>query len=174
MEDLEEENNRLRAKVLKLSQTLREKREALVASQTATVKHILELAEALKEKMDQQSKLEENKKAINIFVKQLAAAEEEKTILLTQLSKYKGECEQLAECQVGLKRLKEESAQQKEKLREQEGELAWQATVATQPSNMQPSMTSTVSNPVNSPLLSSDCVVDLWNWETKIPATKSL
>ena len=69
MEDLEEENNRLRAKVLKLSQTLREKREALVASQTATVKHILELAEALKEKMDQQSKLEENKKAINIFVK---------------------------------------------------------------------------------------------------------
>lgn len=100
-----------------MNQTLREKREALVASQSATAKHILELAEALKEKMDQQSKLEENKKDIDIFVRQLAAAEEEKAELLTQLSKYKGECEQLAECQAVLKRLKEENAQQKEKLR---------------------------------------------------------
>ena len=80
-------------KLLKLREHLQEKREALVTCQTAAAKHILDLAEALKEQMDQQAKLEENKKAIDIFVKRLAAAEEEKVVLLKQLSEYKGECE---------------------------------------------------------------------------------
>ena len=174
MEGLREENQSLRAKVANLKQTLQEKREALVTSQTTMVKHILDLAEALKEKMDQQSKLEESKRAIDIFTKQLATAEAEKAALLVQLAEHKGEREQLADCQVALKGLNLENAQLKEKLREQEAELARQLSVITQPSTVPPSMTSTVSNPVNSPPLTSDCVAELWNWEARGPAAKSL
>ena len=173
-DSLQEENHRLKVKLLKLRQLLQEKKKALVTSQTAMVKHILELAEALKEKMNQQAKLEESKKAIDNFAKQLATAEEEKATLLTQLGEYKGERDQLADCQALVMRLNAENAQLKEKLREQEGVLARQATLITHPSTKQPSMTSTVSNPINSPPLTSDCVAEVWNWESRGPATKSL
>ena len=52
--------------------------------------------------------------------------------------------------------------------------MARQLFVITQPSTTQPSMTSTVSNLVNSPPLISDCVAELWNWEARGPAAKSL
>ena len=102
----------MRAKVTKLKQTVQEKREALVTSQTTMVK--LDLAEALKEKMDQQPKMEENRTAIDFFVKQLATAEEEKTALLARIVEHKEEQEQLADCQTNLKGLNEENAQLKE------------------------------------------------------------
>ena len=52
--------------------------------------------------------------------------------------------------------------------------MARQSTIITHPSTVQPSMTSTVSNPVNSPPLSSNCVAEFLNWEAKGPAAKSL
>lgn len=99
-----------------MRKTLQEKREALVTFQTATVKHILDLVKALKEKMDQHVKLEENKKAMDTYVKKLAAAEEEKITLHNQLIEYKGDQEQLSDCQATLKRVTLENAQLKEKV----------------------------------------------------------
>ena len=52
--------------------------------------------------------------------------------------------------------------------------MARQKVVLAHTNARQPSMTSTVSNPGNSPLLALNCIAELWNWESKGPVAKDL
>jgi len=127
------------------------------------VKHILDLAEALKEKMDRHVQLEESKKTVDTYLKQLAAKNAESMVLYNQLREYQGERERLADCQATLKRVTGENAQLKEQLQLQEGELAQQNAMVVQSTAEQPSRVSTLPNPVTSSLLSLHSLVELWN-----------
>ena len=173
-DSLHDKNHRLQVKLEATKKALQEKREALMTCQTTTVKHIMELAKVLKENMDQHIKLEENKKAMDAYLKQHAAAEEENMALQNKLNEFKGEREQLAECQAALKQAMLENAQLREKLKEQEGELAQQKVVLTCTKASQPPVSATVTNLIKLSFLPSDCVAELWNWESRGPAAKDL
>lgn len=132
-----------------------------MSCQSTTVKHILDLAQVLKDKMDQHIKLEGNKRTMNVYLEQLSTKEAEKVVLQNQLNEYKGEREQLADCQATLKRITLKNSQLKEKLQLQEGKLAQRKAMVIHMSTCQHSVTLTISNPVNSSLVPLDGLTEL-------------
>ena len=73
--------HRYEALLQEKSKQLCEKDESLIVYQSTTVKHILDLVVALKDKLDQQVVLDENKKNIDLYRKQVAKKEHENVIM---------------------------------------------------------------------------------------------
>ena len=90
------------------------------------MKHLLELAQAMKEKMDQHVLFEENKKIMNSYHEQLIVKEKERLNMQEQSGCYQRMKEQLDEEQVKLRLVITKNEQLKEKLKLQELELGQQ------------------------------------------------
>lgn len=93
-DELTEENRRLRIQLKRYkdllqdkSDQLLEKNESLISLQTHNAKHLWELAQATKEKMEQHVALEENKRSLDSYREQLGV-KEEKMALQGQLNSY--------------------------------------------------------------------------------------
>lgn len=133
-----EENYRLRLEVNQYEALLREKSnqlcekgEALVACQSTTVKHILDLAVALKEKLDQQVELDASKKTIDLYQRQVAEKEQQNGVLQQQLESCRPIHEQLEKCQQELQQVSAENQKLKEKVRLQGEEIAQQKAMTS-------------------------------------------
>lgn len=127
------------------SEQLIEKSEALISCQSTNVKHLLKLAQAMKEKMDQHVLFEENKKIMNYYHEQLIVKEKERLNMQEQSGRYQQMKEQLDEEQVKLRLVITENGQLKEKLKLQELELGQQKAKVRHISIGQLSLPSTAS-----------------------------
>lgn len=179
-----EENSRLQLQVERYEELLQEKRtqlieksEALVSCQSTKVKHLLELAEAVKEKMDNQIILDEHKKTIDWQQKQVADKEAENEALRQQVQKLLSVTELTEKYRTEVDRVKMENEGLKEKLAVQEAEAAKYRVMTKQKQVMaegQISETTNAANLITPSVVPFEIVAGLWDWESRGPEPKGL
>lgn len=175
--ELVEENHRLNVELQRCKESLEEKidqvckkNEALINCQMANVKHLSELAEAMKEKMEYHKILEEHKKTIASCHEQMAAQKQEILALQNKVDTQRGEVKQLNDCQDNLRRVTEEKEQLTSQLRQQEVELAQQRAST----RGQPTTTSTLSTPSRITPNNRELYSELWSWKARCSVPKDI
>jgi hypothetical protein len=179
-EELMEDNQRLRVHLQQCRDELKEKTEQLwtksellITCQAENVKHLQAMAEAMREKMEYQRRLEDNNKTIASNQEQMAAQEREIIALQSRLDQQGGESEQLDDCQDQLRRATEEKEQLTERLKLMEEELAQQKTLLSDlNARGQPSVTPVVTNPIRVTSAPKELCLDVWSWESRGPVPK--
>lgn len=176
-EKVREEVAGLRRQLEQCQEALQEKRveliektEALIKCQSANVKHIYELAQAMKEKMEDQAVIEGHNKTIDLLQNQVAEKEKENVTLRQQVRQLERQLGPMERDRSKEERITQENESLKEKLTMQEAEVARYKTMLKQKqvaADGQSSKAPTEAKLVQSPVLPTEFFVELWNWESK-------
>lgn len=152
-----------------------EKTEALIKCQTANVKHIYELAQAMKEKVADQVTIEGHLKAIDMLHTQVAEKEKENVGLRQQLNQWERQPKQVNEDHARAEQLTQENESLKRELQVRGEELnQYKAKVEQLTAKGQSSTTATGFKAVLPFPSSSEFFSQLWSWETRGPEPKGI
>ena len=177
------ENRKLKIRVQDLQAMVDEKQdqlikkgEALVESQTNSVKNLRELAQTMKEKMDCVMEMEALRRATEANKVQIEAKEMENRALKLQLQVQEPLQLRLSESQEKLKNTKAENLQLREKLRVQQEDLDKQKEMLSKKKEEQLPVIHdpSTSLPVLFSSFPSETIAQLWKWESSCPTSQSL
>lgn len=125
-----------------------EKNEALIKCQTENVKNLYELAQLMKEKMENMALIDEGRKALEVSKLEVASKEREIQLLKGQLQEPLRLQEQLEDCRRELQQAHQDNSQLRAKLHRQQEEFEQTKVVISHiDTRGQPSMTSAISEP---------------------------
>lgn len=182
-EQVKSENRKLRVRLEEVQTIANEKQEQLIAKgealvqyQTANVKTLNELAQVMKEKMNNFREREQLKKAFEESQTHVELKDKENHALKLQLQTQGHLQQEVVASGEEIKRLRLENHELKEKLQLQHVDLEKQRELLTKKKEEQlsivPATCTTV--PVVPLSLPVESIVQLWEWESSCPAPRNL